>query len=392
MAVEERATARIFTGQTNRNAFIDQRGIGQIFCAAPVEQLLTCRHGLTVGVDFLHAGLHLNGFRHGADTLRQLLQTLGFNLVRVALIPFVVEVRRPGEGVHIHRTQLFHHTFARIQRITVKIHQLGGIFQRRGFFRFQFVSVNLTRRRMLFDFLIHQRLGCTRLVRFVMAMTAIAEQVDEHIAFERIAEVQRQTGYESDRFRIIRINVEDGCLHHFTDIGTVRARTRIQWVRGRKAHLVVDNDANRTAHFVTTRFRHVQGFLNHALASYRSITVNGDWQHFIAAWLVESVQTRAHGADNHRAYDLQVRRVKRQRQVNQTAVGFDIRREAHVVLHIARTEMFFVFARKFVEQILWFFTQHVDQHVQTTAVRHTQHHFTRSAVARMADQLFQHRH
>ncbi|SUX86644.1 Uncharacterised protein [Citrobacter koseri] len=35
----------------------------------------------------------------------------------------------------------------------------------------------------------------------------------------------------------------------------------------------------------------------------------------------------------------------------------------------------------FVEQILRFFTQHVDQHVQTTTVRHTQHHFAGAAVA-----------
>ncbi|MNS84365.1 hypothetical protein D3C71_906090 [compost metagenome] len=51
-----------------------------------------------------------------------------------------------------------------------------------------------------------------------------------------------------------------------------------------------------------------------------------------------------------------------------------------------------MFARKFVEQVLRFFTQHVNQNVQTTAVRHTQHHFAGTAVARMTDQLFQHRH
>jgi len=119
--------------------------------------------------------------------------------------------------------------------------------------------------------------------------------------------------------------------------------------------------------------------------------VNGDWQHFIAARLIQTIQTGAHGTDHHRADDFQVRRVKRQRQVNQTAFGFDIRREAHVVLHVAGAEMLFMFARKFVEQILRFFTQHVDQHVQTATVRHTQHHFAGAAVARMADHLFEHR-
>ena len=62
-----------------------------------------------------------------------------------------------------------------------------------------------------------------------------------------------------------------------------------------------------------------------------------------------------------------------------------------MVLHVAGAEMFFMFARKFVEQVLRFFTQHVDQYVQTTTVRHTQHHFTGAAVAGMADHLFEHR-
>ena len=50
-----------------------------------------------------------------------------------------------------------------------------------------------------------------------------------------------------------------------------------------------------------------------------------------------------------------------------------------------------MFAGEFVKQILRFFTQHVDQHVQTTTVRHTQHHFTRSIFARVTDHVFQHR-
>ena len=185
--------------------------------------------------------------------------------------------------------------------------------------------------------------------------------------------------------------MENWRLNHFTDVGAVRGGTRIQRVRGGEAHLVVDYDANGTAHFITTRFRHVQGFLNHALPCDRRITVNSDWQYFIAARLVQTIQTRTHGTDNHRADDFQVRRVKRQRQVNLTALGFDIRREAHVVFHVTGAEVLFMFTRKFVEQILRLFTQHVNQHVQATTVRHAQHHFARAALTGMTNQLFQHR-
>ena len=391
MAVEEGSAPGVFAGQTHRNAFIDQRGVGEVFRAAPVKHLLAGGHKLTIAVDFRHARLHFNGFRHRTDAFCQLLQTLRFNFVWIALIPLVVEVRRPGKGVHIHRTPLLHHAFAGIQRVAVEVNLLSGVFQRRDVIRFQLVSVDFARGRMLFDFLIHQRLGCARLVGFVVAVTAVAHQVDEDIAFKGVTEVQRQASHESDRFRIVGIHVENRCLDHFTNIGTVRGRTRIQRVGSGETHLVVDNDAYGTADFVTARFGHVQGFLNHALAGYRGVAVNGDRQNFVAARFVETIETSADGADNHRADDFQMRRVKRQRQVHQAAFGFHIGREAHVVLHVTGAEVFFMFTGELVEQVLRFFTQHVDQHVQTSAVRHTQHHFAGAALTRVADNLFQHR-
>ncbi|CPR55798.1 Uncharacterised protein [Salmonella enterica subsp. enterica serovar Bovismorbificans] len=222
MTMEEGAATGVFPGQAHRNAFIDQRGVSQIFRTAPVKQFLACRHCLTVAINFRHARLHFNGFRHGADTFCQLLQTLHLNFVRVAFVPFVVEIWRPGEGVHVHRTPLFHYALASIQRIAIEVDHFGGIFQRCDLISFQFVGVDFTRRRMLFDFLVHQRLGCAWLVGFVVAVTAVAHQIDEHIAFKGVTEVQRQTGHKSDGFRIIRIDVENRRLDHFTDIGAVR--------------------------------------------------------------------------------------------------------------------------------------------------------------------------
>ena len=221
VTVEEGAATSVFAGQTDWNAFIDQRGVRQVFRAAPIEQLLARRHRLTVAVDFRYARLHFDGFWYGTDTGSQLLQALHLNFVRVAFVPLMVEVWRPGKGVQVHRTPLFHHAFARVQRVAIQVDHLSGIFQRRDFVRFQLVSIDFTRGRMLFDFLVHQRLGCAWLVGFVVAVTAVAHQVDEHIAFKGVTEVQRQTGDESNGFRVIRIHVEDWRHHHLTDIGAI---------------------------------------------------------------------------------------------------------------------------------------------------------------------------
>ncbi len=45
-----------------------------------------------------------------------------------------------------------------------------------------------------------------------------------------------------------------------------------------------------------------------------------------------------------------------------------------------------------VKQILWLFTQHVDQHVETTTVRHTQYDFTGTAFTGVTNHFAQHRH
>ncbi len=63
-----------------------------------------------------------------------------------------------------------------------------------------------------------------------------------------------------------------------------------------------------------------------------------------------------------------------------------------MVLHVAGAEVLFMLAGEFVEQVLRLFAQHVDQHVQTTTVRHTQHHFARAALTGMADHLIEHWH
>lgn len=84
----------------------------------------------------------------------------------------------------------------------------------------------------VFDFLIHQRLGCARLVGFVVAVTAVAHRVDEDITFKGVTEIERQTGHKGNGFRIVRVNVENRGLNHLTDISTVRRRTGIQRIRG----------------------------------------------------------------------------------------------------------------------------------------------------------------
>ena len=63
-----------------------------------------------------------------------------------------------------------------------------------------------------------------------------------------------------------------------------------------------------------------------------------------------------------------------------------------MIFHVAGAEMLFMLAGELVEQILRLFAQHVDQHVQTAAVRHAHDHFAGAVFTGVADHFAQHRH
>lgn len=349
VAVEEGIAIGVFIRQANRNVFINQRGVSEVFRIVLVEQFFIGSYRLAIVINFGNARLYFNCFRYRVDAFRQFLQAFYFNFVRVFFVLFVVEVRRLGERVYVYRTLFCYYVIVSIQRIAVQVNYFGGIFQRRYFFLFQFVSVDFARCRMFFDFLIYQRLGCVRFVGFVVVVTAVVYQVDEDITFKGVTEIERQTGYKGNGFRIVRVNVENRGLNYFIDISIVRRRTGIQRIRGGEINLVVDNDTYRIVNFIITRFRYVQGFLNYVLFGYCGVIVDGDWQYFVVVRFIKFVQTGTNRIDNYRVYNFKVRRVKRQRQVYQVVIGLEVRREVYVVFYVIRVEVFFMFIGEFVE-------------------------------------------
>src|SRR3546814_4312483 len=63
--------------------------------------------------------------------------------------------------------------------------------------------------RMLLVRLVHQRLGEARLVALVMAEAAIAPHIDDDIAVEFLAELDRHLAGEGHRLGIVAVDVED---------------------------------------------------------------------------------------------------------------------------------------------------------------------------------------
>ena len=97
------------------------------------------------------------------------------------------------------------------------------------------VRIELARGRMLADRLVHHRLRGSRLVRLVVAMAAIADEVDDHVLVEAHAVIEREPLDEHHGLRIVRVHVEDRRFEHLRDVAAIRRRARIARVGDREA-------------------------------------------------------------------------------------------------------------------------------------------------------------
>ena len=122
------------------------------------------------------------------------------------------------------------------------------------------LAIDLADRRVLLDRRVHQRLGEARLVALVVPEAAVAPHVDDDVAVELLAELDRQLAAEGDRFGIVAVDVEDrrlDALGHVRRIGRGARELRA----GGEADLVVDDEMDRAAGGVAGRpekLRHSQ--------------------------------------------------------------------------------------------------------------------------------------
>src|SRR3546814_7067435 len=117
---------------------------------------------------------------------------------------------------------------------------------------------------LLADRLVHQRLGERRLVALIVAEAAIAPHVDDDIALELLAEIDRKLAGESHRLRIVAVDVEDRRLDALGDVrrigrGPGEGRTR------RETDLVIDDEMGAAAGVVAGHARKTEAFPHDAL-------------------------------------------------------------------------------------------------------------------------------
>ena len=118
----------------------------------------------------------------------------------------------------------------------------------------QAISVQRQGGLVLIDPRVHDRLGEARFVALVVAESAVAEYVDDHVLAEFLTKLRRDPCGMDNGLRIVAVDVEDRRFHHQGDVGRVGRGTRIPR-RRRETDLVVDHDVDGSAGLVAREAR-----------------------------------------------------------------------------------------------------------------------------------------
>jgi hypothetical protein len=121
--------------------------------------------------------------------------------------------------------------------------------------------------------LVHEGLSESGLVEFIVAVLTVADQVDDDITLELLSEFRSEFESALDVFHAVGVDVEDGSVDRFSDVGRVDAGSALAGVSC-ESDLVVYHHVNGATDAVVVQRLHLQLLVNNALACHRGITVN----------------------------------------------------------------------------------------------------------------------
>ena len=199
----------------------------------------------------------------------------------------------------------------------------------------KFCAIELADRRVGSDCSVHQRLGETRLVAFIVAEAAVAPHVDDDVAIELLTKLDRQLAAEGHRFRVVAVDVEDRRLNRLGDVRGIGRGAR-ELRRGGEADLIIDHEMERSAGAVAGKTREAETLGDNPLARKRRVTVKQDREDPVA-FAVPLDRLHGAGLAQHDRIDrLEVGWVGKQGQMDLEPVELPVRRGAKVIFDVAR--------------------------------------------------------
>ena len=154
--------------------------------------------------------------------------------------------------------------------------------------------------------MVHQGLCQCGGVLLVVTQLAKANNIDHDVTTKFHAEIECQARGERHGLRVVAVDVKHRRFDHLGHVGTVDGRTRIAWIRSRKANLVIDHQVNRATRAVTAGLGKVECFHHHTLAGEGSVAVHQHRQDLLVAVRTASFLASAYAALYDRVDDFKV--------------------------------------------------------------------------------------
>ena len=253
------------------------------------------------------------------------------------------------------------------------------------------------------DLRVHLRLRVGGLVGLVVAEAAVADQVDQDVVAELLAEGEREPHGAHAGGHVVGVDVDD---RHVEALRQVRGPARRAGVVGvgREADLVVRDDVHRAADLVAVERLQVERLRDDALGRERRVAVDHDRHRrvrvLVGVRALARGLRRARGALDDRRDVLQVARVGLEVDADRAAVGQLVGAlRAVVVLDVAgaalrdrRHRLERRGALELGEDRVVGAAEVVGEHVQPAAVRHADDDLLPAVRRRQLDQLVEHRH
>ena len=262
-------------------------------------------------------------------------------------------------------------------------------------------GVLLAHGRLAVDPLDQQRLGIRRLVLLLMAVPAVADQVDHEV----LAELAPVRSGEPDRaqrsFGVVGVHVDDRDVEALGQVARVPGRATLFRV-GREADLVVGDQVQRPARRIALEAVHVQCLRNDTLRWERRVTVDQHGQRDRRVVKTRSGRAvgllRARPAFDDRVDGLEVARVRNDRDLDLTRSRHARPRRRQVVLHVARPALGIgddgvdrPLALELAQDRFVRAADRVRERVQPPAVRHADHDLECAVLRRLLDREVEHR-
>ena len=117
-----------------------------------------------------------------------------------------------------------------------------------------------------------------RLVRLIVPVAPVANQVDEKALPEALAIGHAQSHRLNAGLRIVRVHVHDWNLEPFGQVARVVRGARVDGIR-RESHLVVRNDVHRAADAIAAEELEIERFRDDPFAGKRGVAVQDHGEH-----------------------------------------------------------------------------------------------------------------